>query len=154
MEKWALDKLGLYQIIDSGLLPVYYDYNYDHKYFSKLLNPFPVPSLDFADYDPEKLFFKRAEVEHFEKMEANKRSKATKRKKGPSQIAKDKCREVAKKLREQNPIITIASAIRHKDMIEVSKKKDESYYLEDTIRGWIKDLWPEELRKPGRRKGA
>jgi len=67
MEKWALGKLEIDQIIDSGLLPVYYDYNYDPKYFSELLNPFPVPSLDFADYDPEKLFFKRTDIEHFEK---------------------------------------------------------------------------------------
>ena len=67
MEKWALSKLGLYQIIDSDLLTVYWDYNYNPNYFSEFLNPLPVPSLAFADYDPEKLFFKRTDVEHFEK---------------------------------------------------------------------------------------
>ena len=46
--------------------------------------------------------------------------KAQKQKKlRPNQKAKIKCREVAKKLLEQNLTITIAAAIRHKDMKEV-----------------------------------
>ena len=44
--------------------------------------------------------------------------------------------------------------IRHKDMMEVSEKKDGNSYLEETVRNWINDLWPEEMRKPGRRKGT
>ena len=67
MEKWTLDKYRLKKIIDSNLLCVYFDPYYDPKYFSELLVLFPVPSLDFADYDPDKLFFKRTEIEHFEK---------------------------------------------------------------------------------------
>jgi hypothetical protein len=61
---------------------------------------------------------------------------------------------VAKKLIKQNPKITIADAIRHKDMKNVSKRKDGKSYVEKTIRGWIKDLWLPEQRKPGRRKGT
>jgi hypothetical protein len=72
----------------------------------------------------------------------------------PHQEARIKCREVAEKLREQNPPITIADAIKHKNMKEVSKKKDGSFYSDKTIRDWIKDLWPPEMRKPGRRKGT
>lgn len=72
----------------------------------------------------------------------------------PDQKAKNKCRDVAKKLREKNPNITIAAAIRHKYMMEVSKKKDGNHYVEKVVRDWIKDLWPEEMRKPGRRKGT
>ena len=66
----------------------------------------------------------------------------------------NKCREVAKKLIEQNPKKTIADAIRHDDMKNVSKRKDGNSYTEKTIRNWIKDLWPDEQRKPGRRKGT
>lgn len=67
MKKWGLGKSELAEIIDSELLQIYYAPYYDLKYFSAPFPLFPVPSLEFADYDPEKLFFKRAEVEHFEK---------------------------------------------------------------------------------------
>lgn len=119
------------------------------------------------DDDADKIFminyllnlqFKSAEVErvikHHELDQRELDHTPTKRKLRPSQKDREKCKEVARKLREQNPTITIAAAIRHKDMKEVSKKNDGKFYLEDTIRGWIKTLWPDKLRKRGRKKGT
>jgi hypothetical protein len=68
----------------------------------------------------------------------------------PCQIAKNKTREVASKLWEKDPQMTIADMINLSEILEVSKKSELTYYTEKTMRNWIKDLCPN--RKPGRRK--
>ena len=92
-----------------------------------------VTSLDFADYNPEKLFFRRTEIEDFEtkyrkylptyaslfsdndnaKTKSKKTSPITNadKKLRPSQKAKIKCREIAQKLWNKDPSITIADMI-------------------------------------------
>jgi len=99
-------------------------------------------------------FLPEKQTDPYPKEESQADEGLIKKKLRPNQRAKNKCREVARNLIKRNPTITIAAAIRHEDMIEVLKKKDGSLYLDDTVRGWIKVLWPEKLRKPGRRKGT
>lgn len=66
MERWALDKFELDQIIDNGFLSVCFDHNYDPRYHPEFLNPILVKSLVFADYNPDKLFFKLIDIIRFE----------------------------------------------------------------------------------------
>lgn len=152
IEKWPLDRFELDQIIDNSLLPVYYDPNYNHKYHSEFFNPFPVSSLDFADYDIDKLFFKQIEIAHFEetypelfgKKGVKKRAEATEAKKRPNQLAKEKCQEEAKKLWEKHYIQSGEMADRL-ELIEIAGE-----YTSETRRRWICKLAPLELQRPGR----
>ena len=67
------------------------------------------------------------------------------------QKARERCRDVTAALLQENPKILIADAIFSDRMSEAAKKIDGSLYTEKIIRGWIKDLFPAETRKPGRR---
>lgn len=66
------------------------------------------------------------------------------------QQAKKDCREVARRLLEEKPNITISEAIDHQEMIGASERENGNCYLEKTVRNWINDLWPDEARRPGR----
>jgi len=68
----------------------------------------------------------------------------------PNQKAKIESRKAAKRLWNENPQLTIAAAINHPDIIKVTIKSNGNYYLENTVRNWIKDLCPN--RSAGRRK--
>lgn len=63
-----------------------------------------------------------------------------------NQIHKTLCREIAKKLWDEDPSITIADMIWGNEIAEACDGKD---YAERTLRNWIKDLCPN--RSPGRR---
>ena len=67
----------------------------------------------------------------------------------PNQFIKEQCRAMAKLIWKSNPTMTIEDMIKESEIINLTKKKDKSYYLEKTIRNWIKDLCPN--RRPGRR---
>lgn len=67
-----------------------------------------------------------------------------------NQLAKKKCREIAKKIWKAYPQITIADMIDRPDLLPHTTKRGGSLYTEKTIRNWIKDLCPD--RSPGRRK--
>jgi hypothetical protein len=70
----------------------------------------------------------------------------------PNQLAKRKCGNIAEKIWEKDPQITIAEMINHPDLIPHTKKKDGKFYAEKTVRNWIKELCPD--RSPGRRKNT
>jgi len=59
------------------------------------------------------------------------------------------CQKFAQQFWDEDATITIADMIKKKEIIQVSKKSDDSLYQEDTVHNWIKDLCPN--RKPGRR---
>jgi len=60
-----------------------------------------------------------------------------------------KCRNIAKRLWELDPLLTIADMIKQPEIAEYSKKLNGSSYSEKTVRDWIKCLCPN--RRPGRR---
>jgi hypothetical protein len=62
-----------------------------------------------------------------------------------------KCREIAKKIWDKRPDLTIAGMIEHNEIIRQAKRPDGSTYSGTTIRSWIRDLCPNP--KPGRRSG-
>jgi hypothetical protein len=66
-----------------------------------------------------------------------------------SQVQKKKCREIAKKIWEEDPSITIQEMMDRGEVVEITKRKDDQLFAEKTLRNWIKDLCPN--RKPGRR---
>jgi len=76
-------------------------------------------------------------------------------KKHPASIsreAKRNCRKVATQILKEKPgIMTIDEAIWDDRMTQAATKVNGEMYAPKTIRDWIKDLFPEEARKPGRR---
>ena len=64
----------------------------------------------------------------------------------PNQRHKLQSREIAEKLWGKDPTITIADMINEPEIIAAC---DDKFYIEKTVRDWIKDLCPN--RKPGRR---
>lgn len=101
------------------------------------------------------LFFKKEDVEKFERENPNYILQSVTENANhvskQHQQARERCREVASRLLKENPKLMIHEALIHEDMIPVSKKENGKYYGDDTIRGYIKDLFPKEARKPGRR---
>lgn len=63
---------------------------------------------------------------------------------------KMKCREIAGKIWESNPSITIREMTEREEILEHSKNLKGDLYSDNTIREWIKDLCPN--RSPGRPK--
>jgi hypothetical protein len=86
------------------------------------------------------------ESEHPEIIPEQADDKEPEKKKRPSQIHREKCREMAEKLWDEDPTLTIVD-MTYKD--EINALFDGKSYVEKTIRKWIKDLNPD--RSPGRR---
>ena len=105
------------------------------------------------------VFFKKSDIEAFEEKNPKYKPQDVEEKhllpakhvSKQHQQAKERCREVAETLLKINPKIQIAEAIFHDEMNEAAKKPDGSLYTEKAIRGWIKDSFPADARKPGRR---
>ncbi len=93
--------------------------------------------------------FRRKDVEEFEKKSRLESANKDKEKLRPSQEAKIKCREVAKKLWKKYPSMTIADMVNEQKMLDVSKRPNGDLYENKTVRTWIRDLCPN--RSPGRR---
>lgn len=89
--------------------------------------------------------FNLKDVEKFEREQVLKPQKKLR----ASQKHKNECRKVAAKLWEKYPSMTIADMINQNEMIEVSKKSDGKFYVDKTVRNWIKELCPN--RSAGRR---
>lgn len=91
------------------------------------------------------LYFKMEDIKQFEeKYGKSKLTDSDKKKLRPNQLAKEKCREVAKELWEKHHIRSKEMAGRP-EVIEVAGE-----YTLETRRRWIHDLAPSELQKPGR----
>jgi hypothetical protein len=103
-------------------------------------------TLDVSDFLFGLSDVEEFESEHPEIVSDRIQDKKTEKKLRSNQIHKIKCREVAQKLWEEDPSITIADMI-HKD--NINEVFDGKVYAEKTIRNWIKDLCPN--RSPGRR---
>ena len=167
MEKWGLEQSELVQIIDSNLLRVYFDPSYNSKYASVPLALAPVPSLDFADYDPEKLFFRRTEIEYFETKyrkylpstaslysdNYNSKTKGKKisltnaeKKLRPSTEDKIKCQEIASKVWKEY-LLDIAYMKMHPDIKKIVGKR----YKNNTVHVWLSEFAPDKVKRKGRR---
>ena len=145
MEKWQLDDLELFNIAWNNNWGIVDPFCFPMKY-----NLYYVISHE-EGINISEVFFRRSDVEEFQTKQKgllpylNLKSKKKLR---PNQIAKEKCREIAKKLWDGNPEFTIAKMITLKEIREVCKKRDGNYFVENTIRGWIKDLCPNRLPIP------
>jgi len=167
MEKWGLEQSELVQIIDSNLLRVYFDPYYNPKYASAPLTLSPVPSLDFADYDPEKLFFRRTEIESFETKYRNylpltaslysdnynskakgKKISLTNSEKKLRASTEDKimCQEIASKVWKDH-LLDIAYMKMHPDIKRIVGKR----YKKKTVHVWLSEVAPDEVKWKGRR---
>jgi len=167
MEKWDLEQSELVQIIDSDLLQVYFDPSYDPKYASVPLALSPVPSLDFADYDPEKLFFRRTEIESFETKYRNylpltaslysdnynsntkgKKISSTNAEKKQRASTKDKiaCQKIASKVWKEH-LLDIAYMKMHPDIKRIVGKR----YKDNTVHVWLSEVAPDKVKRKGRR---
>ena len=103
-------------------------------------------TIDLSDLLFRLSDIKELESEHPEIIADRTDDKKPEKKLRPSQIHKIKCRELAQKLWEENPTITIID-MAYKD--EINDLFDGRSYADKTIRNWIKDLCPD--RSPGRR---
>ncbi len=65
------------------------------------------------------------------------------------QMCREKCRDIAKKLWDKDPTITIADMVYENELQTYTLKQNGEMYTGRTIRGWINDLCPD--RSPGRR---
>jgi hypothetical protein len=110
------------------------------------------------------LMFKLIEVERFEKennlilqdIEPRKEDKNSKnqlykkeKRKNKIQIIREKVREKAIELWQNDPTITIADMFVNHEISEIAVRENGEIFVEKTIRDWIKDLCPD--RSPGRR---
>jgi hypothetical protein len=68
----------------------------------------------------------------------------------PSQKARNKCRDIARRIWMERSKITIADMLIESEIVHASKKSNGDLYSEKTVRNWIKDLCPN--RSPGRPK--
>jgi len=100
--------------------------------------------------DVSELLFRLSDIEEFEsdhpEIIPEQPDEKPKKKQRPNQIHREKCREVAQRLWEESPTITIADMAYKDEIIEACNGK---VYAEKTIRNWTNDLCPD--RSPGRR---
>ena len=70
----------------------------------------------------------------------------------PSNIHKLICQAIAKTLWDSHPDMTIAAMTEHRAILEYGSGK---YYKgKNTLRDWLSEVAPAEVRKPGRRKSS
>jgi len=110
--------------------------------------------IESGTLDVSDLLFRLSDIEDYESkypeaIPEQEDNKKPKKKKRPSQIHKEKCREVAQSLWEEDPTITIKEISEMNEIMEVTKRTDGKCYSKKTIRNWIKELCPD--RTPGRR---
>jgi hypothetical protein len=101
------------------------------------------------------VIYRRSDVEHVEKeydlqVHHIPENNSQEPKPRHNQIQKLKCREIAKKIWEADPDITIEEMIMRDELAAYTFQKDgKTMYASKTLRDWIKDLCPN--RDPGRR---
>ena len=62
-----------------------------------------------------------------------------------SQRCKLNCRKIARRLWEQDPLLSITEMINHPEIIENSRKLNGMRFSERTICNWINCLWPKRI---------
>jgi hypothetical protein len=148
MARWKMHDAQIFRVMFNAELAAIDSFGHDLdsiRIFSLLNdNTFDLSYLLFRLSDT-----KEFESEHPEIVSGRIDDKKPEKKLRPNQIHKIKCREVAQRLWEENPAITIREIGDMPEIMEVSKRTDGNYYSEKTIRNWIKDLCPD--RSPGRR---
>ena len=127
--------------------------NYNLNAVDRLGKPFDLWRLIEKDYYNlfSTVLFRLKDVELFEKEHPEIVSNTSKEQKSLNWRDKQelKCREIAEQIWKNDPTITIAEMIDRPELTEYTKKQNQNFYVEKTIRDWIKDLCPN--RKPGRR---
>jgi hypothetical protein len=149
LERWGIAGIELWNLVEECDLdvvdPVGTKIQDFHNHELQLLS--------YTGYEEVSWYFRLSDIEGIESQygfEPKEDSGVSKqRKPRPSRVAKERCREVAAKIWEEDPDITIRGMSERPEILEVTKRPDGLYYLERTIRGWIKDLCPN--RSPGRR---
>jgi hypothetical protein len=99
------------------------------------------------------LLFRRSDVDALEEklgLPGPKKIPDKKKEERWSELQRRSFREAARKVWEQDPTETIEGMMGRDELLEFTKKKDGSFFINKTLRDWIKDLCPD--RKPGRRK--
>lgn len=149
------DNPSIYELI---LNSEAYDFEIPHLHTPIDLNYIPLATRI------EHLMFKLIEVERFEKennlilqnIEPIKEDKNSinqihkkEKRKNKVQIIKEKVREKAIELWQNDPTITIADMFVNHEISEIAVRENGEIFIEKTIRDWIKDLCPD--RSPGRR---
>jgi hypothetical protein len=73
-----------------------------------------------------------------------------------SQACKQKCRKIAKRIWEQDPMLTIAEMIKQPEIIANSRKLNGLQFSQSTVRNWISCLCPNQRlgRSPKKNKEA
>jgi hypothetical protein len=71
-----------------------------------------------------------------------------------SQACKRQCRKIAKRIWEQDPVMTTAEMIKQPEIVENSKKLNGRPFSESTVRNWISCLCPKQRfgKRPPKRK--
>lgn len=160
-----MDAFELRQVIDSGMLDEYVDYQkYRGVLFPQLIKTLEVE----RDISDDERVFKLADVlaikeqglikkeatglKLIETAPAEVKTLTGKHVSNQHKQKKEQCRKIAKQILKEEPNIdTISKAIWDNRMTAAATKDTGENYAERTIRGWIKDLFPATARKPGKR---
>jgi hypothetical protein len=114
--------------------------------WENFVNPRADGVIDKIITDLKEAIFKMKNVIEFEKKHKLGKFKNQARLR-PSQKARKECRKVAKKLRDKYPEMSISEMADHKEIMKVGGN-----YTKGARHQWICDLFPEHLRKPGRKR--
>jgi hypothetical protein len=145
MARWEMHDDEIYMIMsDKGLEAI-------DPFGHEIGNDFLLPLIESGTLDVSDLLFRLTDIEDFESnhpeiVPEQADDEEPEKKQRPSQIHREKCREMAKKLWEEDPTLTIVD-MTYKD--EINALFDGKVYTEKTIRKWIKVECPD--RTPGRR---
>ena len=151
MKRWGIDNIQLKEMRKKSFLSAVDPLGHPIKH-SDILEKFIF--LGQPKRSENELLYNLTDIKDFESkhpeiIPEQPEGKKPEKKKRPSQIHKQQCIDVAKKLWEKDPTITIAAMGKMPEMLEVSKRTDGTYYLEKTIHNWIKGECPNN--RPGRR---
>jgi hypothetical protein len=69
-----------------------------------------------------------------------------------SQACKLKCRKIAKRIWEEDPILTIAEMIKQPEIIANSRKVNGLPFSKSTVRNWIRCLYPNQRLRRSQKK--
>jgi len=147
IKRWGISRIELWEAQESHSLGV-------TDSLGVLIKDFKGNKLGLEKggcFEEVQFYFKLSDIEKLEKEYGTEPKISTvadtkKKKLRPSQLHRKRCRKVAEKLWEEDPIITIADMAL---MNEITEACEGIIYAESTIRRWVKDLNPNP--NPGRR---
>ena len=146
LKRWGIARVELWNLVEECDLDVVDPVSIKFENFHSL----DLQLLSYTGYEELSWYFRLSDIERIENQYGFERKEATgfakKARPRPSQIHREKCRKIAKKLWKDDPRLTIVDMSFHD---EINAAFDGKVYTEKTIRRWIKDLNPN--KSPGRR---